>query len=264
MPNANNNKMLMYGGIGVAVLVVIIIAFVMMKKERYQACPSVSGCTSGMYGSVSGCCYGPPNLAGTSVPLSASLLQTPQPTLLTADSSGNLSTGFDGVPCGTILMWMGVDNTKLPPGWALCDGSTVTVGGATYTMPNFSGRFPVGAAAPGANTSLSQYNPGDIGGEEMTTLIATQIPAHNHPITPVDSTSAGCSKNPLKTPTMGSGSGITTGCQGSLSSPLSAWTDYNDIPFIGGQNGETIPHNNLPPFMGVAFIMKLSNTQLVS
>jgi hypothetical protein len=44
-------------------------------------------------------------------------------------------TGLGAVPVGAIMMWSG-DVTKLPPGWALCDGNNGT--------PDLKGRFIVG------------------------------------------------------------------------------------------------------------------------
>lgn len=112
MPNANNNKMLIYGGIGVAVLVVIIIAFVMMKKEKY-----VGAATFG------------------AAPLQKGGL------MLESDANGNLSTSAT-LPIGSIVLWYGKQST-IPVGWALCDGTNGT--------PNMLGRFALGATDDGAN-----------------------------------------------------------------------------------------------------------------
>jgi hypothetical protein len=69
------------------------------------------------------------------------------------------------VPKGTVIMWWG-DGTKVPAGWAKCDGTNGT--------PNMTDRVPV--AAGGA------YAAGAVGGAATVTISANQMPAHNHGI----------------------------------------------------------------------------------
>jgi hypothetical protein len=108
MPIANNNKMILYGGIGLAVLVVIIIAFMMMKKEKY----------------VGAAAFG-------TAPLQNGGL------MLESDVNGNLSTSAT-LPIGSIIMWSGTQ-ASIPVGWNLCDGTNGT--------PNMTGLFTMGASS---------------------------------------------------------------------------------------------------------------------
>jgi microcystin-dependent protein len=109
MPIAKNNKMILYGGIGLAVLVVIIIAFMMMKKEKY----------------VGAAAFG-------TAPLQNGGL------MLESDANGNLSTSAT-LPIGSIIMWSGLLQT-IPIGWALCDGDN-------NTPDMTSGLFPRGVGS---------------------------------------------------------------------------------------------------------------------
>jgi hypothetical protein len=68
-------------------------------------------------------------------------------------------------PKGTIIMWWG-DGTKIPAGWAKCDG--------TQGTPDLRDRVPV--AAGGA------YAAGAVGGNATTTITVNQLPVHNHGI----------------------------------------------------------------------------------
>lgn len=107
MPIANNNKMILYGGIGLAVLVVIIIAVMMMKKEKYVGI----------------------------APFGTAPLQNGG-LMLESDVNGNLSTSAT-LPIGAIIMWSGLQ-ASIPVGWNLCDGSNNT--------PDMRGLFTMGAS----------------------------------------------------------------------------------------------------------------------
>jgi hypothetical protein len=123
MPIANNNKMILYGGIGLAVLVVIIIAFMMMKKEKY----------------VGAAAFG-------TAPLQNGGL------MLESDINGNLSTSAT-LPIGSIIIWSGTQ-ASIPVGWALCDGTNGT--------PNLSNNnFPMGVSSDGGigSTGGSNFSP---------------------------------------------------------------------------------------------------------
>jgi microcystin-dependent protein len=170
------------------------------------------------------------------------------------DPAGNFKGGWDGVPVGTILMWINGFNL-IPPGWAICDGLIVTIGSGfsaqTMVMPNFSGRFPIGAAKVGANTNLAQYNPGDVGGEEAHKLTEGEIPSHTHNW----SETVGLMRNCYEC-----GTGTELSCGGNCEIYIQNQTVGGTTDTGTGQNGF---HNNIPPFLAVCFIMKLSNTELV-
>jgi len=94
-------------------------------------------------------------------------------------------------PVGTIWMFAG-DSTKVPVGWALCNGVQKTTtdpqyaalfaviqyayggSGGNFNLPNLQGRFPVGLDVPAAPIN---NNLGAVGGSRDATLVA-----HSHDI----------------------------------------------------------------------------------
>lgn len=81
-----------------------------------------------------------------------------------------------------------------PRGWAFCDGHLLSIaqntalfallgtmyggnGQTTYALPDLRGRSPVGM---GQGPGLSGISQGEVGGVENVTLLASQMPAHNH------------------------------------------------------------------------------------
>lgn len=86
-----------------------------------------------------------------------------------------------------------------PRGWSLCQGQLLAVsqstalysllgttyggnGQTTFGLPNLGGRTPVGTGqSPGVGHN---YQPGEMGGTEQTTIVAAQMPMHVHAIAP--------------------------------------------------------------------------------
>ena len=212
---------------GIIIIAIIVILYMLIYKEKYNypgsnflAIPvdETNGLTS------------------VSLPNTKGLL-----TVVT-DSSGNLSTTSE-VPIGAIIMWAGsVDG--IPSGWALCDGSTTSSGIQT---PDLRSRFIVGASNVTETqqlspSSLTALPPGTTGGEEMHTLGITEIPSHTH-TTPGSACDASNSSCPF---TNGS---------------LSQYANSEKSSATGGDpqnNNATAPHNNMPPFFALAFIMKVA------
>jgi hypothetical protein len=141
MPIAKNNKMILYGGIGLAVLVVIIIAFMMMKKEKY----------------VGAAAFG-------TAPLQNGGL------MLESDVNGNLSTSAT-LPIGSIIMWSGTQ-ASIPVGWNLCDGTNGT--------PNLSNNnFPMGVGSDGAIGSTGGSNYSTLPKHQHAVWITDSSPGNN-------------------------------------------------------------------------------------
>jgi microcystin-dependent protein len=84
-----------------------------------------------------------------------------------------------------------------PSGWAICEGQVLSIsqntalfaligtfyggnGTSTFALPDLRGRVPLGQ---GQGVGLSSFTVGQVGGVEDVTLITSQIPAHNHPVT---------------------------------------------------------------------------------
>jgi microcystin-dependent protein len=92
---------------------------------------------------------------------------------------------------GQIMMFAG---NFAPQGWALCDGSLLSISqntalfsilGTTYggngqtnfALPDLRGRVPV---HQGSGPGLSSYSLGQSGGSENVTLTGNQLPSHTH------------------------------------------------------------------------------------
>ncbi|NBW04257.1 MAG: hypothetical protein EBR87_11225, partial [Cytophagia bacterium] len=110
-----------------------------------------------------------------------------------------------------------------PAGWALCDGNNGT--------PNLSGRFILGS---GAESGLTARTLGQSGGAESVTLTEAQMPSHTHNYALVNA--------PWPPGDMGSRSqNVWRGAETAATTPT------------GGNQ----PHNNMPPFYVLTYIMKL-------
>lgn len=109
------------------------------------------------------------------------------------------------------------DANAIPTGWAICNGQNGT--------PDLRGRFALGAS--------DKYALGATGGEETHTLTIAEMPRHYH-------------KFPLGR-YQGNGSGIAQRETGVHTGDY----DYT------GDTGEGQPHNNMPPYLALYYIMKL-------
>lgn len=159
---------------------------------------------------------------------------------------------------GEIRMFAG---TFAPANWGFCDGTNLqiadyialydligtTYGGdgvQTFSLPDLRGRIPVHM---GPLNGGSNYVLGQAGGLENVTLISGQIPQHTH--------------------LLGASSGV-----GYLSSPTSAVPSrQRDAPAFNsaqgtpqaltaatvGLAGGSQPHDNMPPFVVINFIIAL-------
>jgi microcystin-dependent protein len=98
-----------------------------------------------------------------------------------------------------------------PRGWALLDGQIMSIaqntalfsllgttyggnGQTTYALPDMRGRVII---HPGQGPGLSARSLGEIGGQENVTLNSTQLPAHNHTVTPLASAADATVISPL-------------------------------------------------------------------
>ncbi|MCE5333163.1 MAG: hypothetical protein LLG06_01095 [Desulfobacteraceae bacterium] len=125
-------------------------------------------------------------------------------------------------PSGIIAMWSG-RASDIPPGWALCNGQSGT--------PDLRDRFVLGAG--------NAYGIGATGGEATHTLTIGEIPQHAHQER-VNSTNG--DRGGYIQPT-----GQTANAGGPTTTNMPTTLEAG-----GGQ-----PHNNMPPFYALCFIMKL-------
>ena len=147
-----------------------------------------------------------------------------------------------------------------PVGWAFCDGSVLpiseydtlfnligtTYGGdgvSTFNLPDLRGRAPIHQGTGGG----SSYVIGQLAGVEAVTLTTNQIPAHSH----LPQAASGASGNPADSPANNVWSGWTGG-QFTTQAPA---VSLNAAAI--GSDGGSQPHDNMPPFLVINFIISL-------
>lgn len=122
-------------------------------------------------------------------------------------------------PVGGIILWSG-STSNIPTKWHLCDGTNGT--------PDLRDRFVVGAG--------SDYSVGDTGGESKHTLNISEMPRHSH------------------TFVLTSGEGSYSGYRGIT--PTKHEGFYRNL--VTSNAGSSQPHNNLPPYYALCYIMKIA------
>jgi microcystin-dependent protein len=152
---------------------------------------------------------------------------------------------------GEIRMFAG---NFAPAGWQFCEGQLLpisenetlfnligtTYGGdglTTFALPDLRGRLPI---HQGTGYTLAQT-----GGVESVTLIASQMPAHSHPVACVPG--PGNQRNPIGNVWAGSAAGET---------PYS--NEPGTVPLQSlASSGGSQPHDNMSPYLCVSFIISL-------
>ena len=119
-------------------------------------------------------------------------------------------------------------------------------GQTTFALPNLQSRAPM---HPGQGPGLTDRVLGEQGGEESVTLLTTEMPAHTHQASGL--AAAGGQTSPAN---------ATWGTVSSGRNPLplyaaSANTTLN--PQALGVAGSSLPHENMPPFLAVNFIIAM-------
>ena len=157
-------------------------------------------------------------------------------TVFTGDATikGSLiATAFNLLPTGLIVAWNNA--VTIPSGWILCDG--------TNSTPDLRGRFILGAGQGGNdmnNNPLPLQTLGSFGGEVSHTLVITEMPSHMH-------TSYGITGGSNRWTYPGDGNSSGSSNAGNTSN-------------TGGDpanNNATVPHNNMPPYYVLVYIIKL-------
>lgn len=152
-----------------------------------------------------------------------------------------------------------------PRGWALCDGSTMTIrnntalfallgttyggdGQQTFKLPDLRGRAIVNA---GQGPGLSSYPLGTITGTENVTLDINSMPAHIHGLNPLQvHDGTGTNNSPAGTlladsPNFQYGEASTKGVT------MAAGMIQGSASAVGGDQ----PHPNLMPYLVVNYII---------
>ena len=161
---------------------------------------------------------------------------------------------------GEIRMFAG---NFAPSGWQFCNGQLLSISqysalfailGTTYggngttnfALPNLQGRV---AIHWGNGAGLSPYVIGQQAGVENVTLLATQMPVHNHSVNAV--ASGGNSATPASALPAIESTGTSLDY-----STAAAGTTMN--PAMVGNAGGGQPHTNVQPYLAVSFIIAMA------
>jgi microcystin-dependent protein len=203
----------------IAILFVVIVIIITQSKEKFTNVSAICQNTGR-----SGCI---PSVNNDTT-ITTSFEETTNSLAINIET-GDLSSSTI-LPVGGIIMWAG---TVAPPsGWAICDGSLVVAGNTQIKVPDLRGRFVIGATTtykpPVVSAGLSTYSVGDYGGEEVHTLTLGEMPEHSHKYN---------------------------------GGPLEGGDGIGNDWLVGTKNssveGGSQPHNNLPPFYALVYIMRV-------
>ena len=150
-----------------------------------------------------------------------------------------------------------------PNGWALCNGQVLPIvqntalfsllgttyggnGQTTFALPDLQERIPMHW---GNGTALSPRTWGETGGVAAVALLPTEMPAHTHP---VQAAAAGGDA------TSPAGAVFAEALNGRVGERLYASTPNTTMaPTAVTSSGGAQPHNNLPPYLVVTYIIAL-------
>jgi microcystin-dependent protein len=118
-------------------------------------------------------------------------------------------------------------------------------GKSNFALPNLQGSAPM---QQGQGPGLSLRSLGEIGGEQNVTLLQTEMPSHNHGVQAATTPGQ---------PSPG-GNAWASGAKGlgNFYAPTSA-NNVQMNPLATSITGGNLPHNNMPPFLGLTFIIAL-------
>jgi microcystin-dependent protein len=177
-----------------------------------------------------------------------------------------------------------------PPGWALCQGQLMPIsqnialfgvigtnyggdGRSTFALPNLQGRAPVGA---GQGPGLSNYFPGESGGEPAVALQSAAMPPHAHGF--VASTDAATATSPqnnllaraVRPSAPHAEAALAPGAELGAPGPIGVEADFysanprNASTALAASSivaaGENRPHNNMQPYLALNFCIALRGT----
>jgi len=153
-----------------------------------------------------------------------------------------------------------------PKGWAFCNGQIMPInqntalfsllgtqfggnGTVNFALPNLQGAAPINQ---GNGTGLTPRVVGETGGEAQVTLLQSEIPSHTHAVSA--SSAGGDVNNPAPN---------TVWAKAHLGkTPFNMYNpNAGTGPNMSGQAfataGSSVPHNNMPPFLTLNFVIAL-------
>jgi microcystin-dependent protein len=150
-----------------------------------------------------------------------------------------------------------------PTGWALCNGQLLPIsqntalfallgtnfggnGTSTFGLPNLQGSVPM---AFGNGAGLTPRVIGETGGETGVTLLQTQMPQHSHA---AQASTSGGTDSPASAAWGESKLGKTP-----MNVYAASGSNVTMNPAALSTAGGNLPHNNLPPYLGLTFIIAL-------
>lgn len=156
---------------------------------------------------------------------------------------------------GEIRMFAG---NFAPNGWLLCQGQLLAIddfdtlfnligttyggdGQTNFALPDLQSRIPLHAGTGGGDS----YSLAQTGGQETVQLTTAQLPVHSHAL--AANTGAGTTPNP-------SGA-VPAGWSRSGYSTAGATVAMNSTSMVA--TGGNQPHDNMPPYLVVNFIISL-------
>lgn len=145
-----------------------------------------------------------------------------------------------------------------PQGWAFCNGQLLPIaqyealftligttyggdGQTTFALPNLQSRIPFHQGSGAGNTLVL----GQMAGSESVTLTGNQIPGHTHTL------AANSAAGTQAAPTGG------YWADSSLDAYSTGATAHSMNPAAIGNAGGSQPHDNMPPFTVVNFVISL-------
>ena len=147
-----------------------------------------------------------------------------------------------------------------PTGWALCNGQLLPIsqntalfsllgtfyggdGKTTFALPDLQGSAPM---HQGQGPGLSQRFIGEQAGEQAVTLIQSEMPAHSHALN---------GTNQLQNlPDPANHTLARANANAYVQNPT-GFAQMNGLAI--GITGDNLPHNNMPPFLTLTFIIAL-------
>ena len=175
-------------------------------------------------------------------------------------------TVSDTLPIGSTVEWY---SEVIPENWLLCNGQAISRteyaelfaflgtefgdgdGSTTFNLPDKRERFSLGKGNEEPYDKL-----GNTGGEELHTLTLSEIPSHGHSSAVVNPNSAGFTAEDVGYTYTTSNNGVVIPLSNTITRDTKGFISSTmENPQGGGE-----PHNNMPPYIVVNYIIKAKQT----